>query len=64
MNSDTVIAFGLLVMGVMGFLFGIAIGFSMADKMEVKISSTNKPIRMEIIKTDNKIDTTYIYKLK
>lgn len=64
MNSDTVIAYGLLVMGVMGFLFGIAIGFSMADKTEVEILSTNKPIRMEIIKTDNKIDTTYIYKLK
>lgn len=64
MNSDTVIAFGLLVMGVMGFLFGIAIGFSMADKIEVKISSADKPIRMEIIKTDNKIDTIYVYKLK
>jgi uncharacterized membrane protein YciS (DUF1049 family) len=50
------------------FMIGAILGFGIAiiffDKTEVKISTANKPIRMEIIKTDNKIDTIHVYKLK
>jgi hypothetical protein len=51
-----------------GWLMGIAIGFTVGvlffTKTEIKISSNDKPLRTEIIKTDNKIDTIYVYKLK
>lgn len=48
----------------MGFALGFTIGGFVFTKTEARISNADKPVRTEIVKTDNKIDTIYVYKLK